>query len=117
VWRVARVFAELVVLMDRPAGGLENVTVKAPCGRLAGLRRGDVFAFKGIPFATPPVGCLRWRMPEPLPPWSGVRDATHFSPICPQAPFFGDGPPHIVDCPNESRRLAWQNIPEGNLGP
>ncbi len=72
--------------MDRPAGELENIIVEAPCGRLAGLRRGDVFVFKGIPFATPPVGPLRWRMPEPLSPWSGVRDATHFGPICPQAP-------------------------------
>jgi para-nitrobenzyl esterase len=72
--------------MDRPAAEIESAIVDAPCGRLAGVRISDIFVFKGIPFAKPPVGELRWRWPEPLPPWAGVRDATHFGPICPQAP-------------------------------
>jgi para-nitrobenzyl esterase len=72
--------------MDRAAGEVENVVVEAACGRLAGLRQGDLFAFKGIPYAKPPVGPLRWRAPERAPSWAGVRDATRFGPICPQAP-------------------------------
>jgi para-nitrobenzyl esterase len=72
--------------MDRAAGDLESAVVEAPCGRLAGVRAGDIFSFKGIPFGRPPVGALRWRFPEPVPPWTGTRDATHFGPICPQAP-------------------------------
>ncbi len=44
----------------------------------------DVMAFKGIPFAAPPVGDLRWRPPEPVVAWDGVRDATAPGPICMQ---------------------------------
>jgi para-nitrobenzyl esterase len=41
-------------------------------------------AFKGVPFARPPVGDLRWREPQPVEPWTGVRDAVTFRPACPQ---------------------------------
>jgi hypothetical protein len=40
--------------------------------------------YKGIPYAKPPVGDLRWRAPQPVAPWSGTRVADHFSPICVQ---------------------------------
>ncbi len=72
--------------MDRAAGERESVCLEAPDGRLAGERSGDIFVFKGIPYAKPPVGSLRWRMPEAPEPWAGVHDATRFGPICPQAP-------------------------------
>src|SRR4051794_11180242 len=72
--------------MDRPAAEIESAIIDAPCGRVAGVRISDIFAFKGIPYAKPPVGELRWRWPESLSPWAGVGDATHFGPICPQAP-------------------------------
>ncbi|MBU6443628.1 MAG: carboxylesterase/lipase family protein [Alphaproteobacteria bacterium] len=64
----------------------ETIRVDTPAGRLIGERHGDILSFKGIPFARPPVGPLRWRMAEPLEPWAGVRDATRFGPVCPQAP-------------------------------
>ena len=41
--------------------------------------------FKGIPFAAPPVGELRWREPNPVKPWNGIRDATAFGPRCMQS--------------------------------
>jgi para-nitrobenzyl esterase len=72
--------------MDRPATEIESAIVDAPCGRMAGIRSSDVLVFRGIPYAKPPVGELRWRWPEPLAPWAGIRDAMHFGPICPQAP-------------------------------
>jgi len=62
------------------------VIVDAPCGRLSGLRQDGVTSFKGIPFAKPPVGPLRWRAPEPIAPWAGIRDATKFGCIGVQAP-------------------------------
>ncbi|MCW5845043.1 MAG: carboxylesterase family protein [Caldilinea sp.] len=49
-----------------------------------------VHSFKGIPFAAPPVGDLRWQAPQPVESWSGVRDATHFGPRAMQLPVFGD---------------------------
>lgn len=56
-------------------------------GRVSGSEIGDgVWAYKGIPFAAPPVGRLRWRPPQPVAPWDGVRDATRFGPACLQTP-------------------------------
>jgi para-nitrobenzyl esterase len=55
-------------------------------GDIAGTPEGDVLAFRGIPYAAPPVGHGRWRAPAPAPAWQGVRDATRFGAACPQAP-------------------------------
>jgi para-nitrobenzyl esterase len=44
----------------------------------------DVRVFKGIPFAAPPVGDLRWRAPQPAAHWEGVRKADQFGPVCMQ---------------------------------
>jgi para-nitrobenzyl esterase len=63
-------------------------------GDLAGVTASDVETFKGIPFAAPPVGDLRWRPPGPAPSWSGVKTADAFGPICVQSRrgFFGQSP-------------------------
>ena len=55
-------------------------------GQIRGSARAGGAVFKGIPFAAPPTGERRWREPMPVQPWSGVRDATTFGAICPQAP-------------------------------
>jgi len=46
--------------------------------------------FKGVPFASPPVGDLRWQPPQPVKNWKGVRNATQFGPRCMQRPIFSD---------------------------
>jgi para-nitrobenzyl esterase len=51
-----------------------------------------VHAYLGIPYAAPPVGENRWRAPQPLSPWKGVRDAERFSPSCIQGPNTPFGP-------------------------
>jgi para-nitrobenzyl esterase len=53
-------------------------------GALSGTSEGTISEFKGIPFAAPPVGALRWRAPQPASGWQGTRDASAFGPICPQ---------------------------------
>ncbi len=54
-------------------------------GAVKGMVQGDVAVFKGIPFAAPPVGPLRWKPPQPAAAWTGVRDASAFGPICMQS--------------------------------
>jgi len=53
-----------------------------PAGRMQGLMAGNLRIFKGIPYAQPPVGALRWRAPAPLPHWRGVRRTSAFGPAC-----------------------------------
>ncbi|MEV0063545.1 carboxylesterase family protein [Nocardia sp. NPDC050718] len=59
-------------------------------GRIRGRTSADgVTSFLGIPYAAPPVGPARFRLPEPATPWDGVRDAHEFGPTCPQLPYPG----------------------------
>lgn len=51
---------------------------------------GQVIAFKGIPYAAPPVGDLRWKPPQPVTPWTGVRSAADYGARCMQARIFDD---------------------------
>lgn len=53
-------------------------------GAVAGQRQAGVDVYRGIPFALPPLGALRWRPPQPAPAWRGVRDAGKFAPACMQ---------------------------------
>ena len=64
--------------------------VKVDGGELQGVVADDVVSFKGIPFAAPPVGELRWRPPQPAAKWTGVRQAAEFGADCMQGRF---GPP------------------------
>ena len=63
----------------------EAVTVDG--GRVSGTSVDGVRVFKGIPFAAPPVGDLRWKAPQPVAAWSGVKAADAFAPQCMQAPY------------------------------
>lgn len=70
-------------------------------GLVEGVEEDGVRVFKGIPFAAPPVGDLRWRAPAPPAPWPGVLKADRFSPICVQRGAYPeDSPPESMseDC-------------------
>jgi para-nitrobenzyl esterase len=79
----------LLVLVLAPVFTLAQIApphVRVAQGELEGAPTGmGPFVFKGIPYAAPPVGDLRWRDPQPPAAWSGVRDATKFGPACMQA--------------------------------
>jgi para-nitrobenzyl esterase len=66
--------------------------VKIDAGPLQGAADGDSVAYKGVPYAAPPVGPLRWRPPQPPARWTGVRPATAFGAICPQNAGMGVPP-------------------------
>lgn len=75
------------------------VTVQTGEGAVRGEQRGAVARFLGIPYAAPPVGALRWRPPQPVQPWTGVRDALAFGPDFPQAGNPNNrAPRHDEDC-------------------
>lgn len=65
-------------------------TVETGYGRLRGVQADGAQVFKGIPFAKPPLGELRWRAPVPPEPWPGVRDALAFGPCAIQSAIAGD---------------------------
>lgn len=53
-------------------------------GKLQGVERNGMVMFKNIPYAAPPIGDLRWRPPQPVQSWSGVRDASRYGSACMQ---------------------------------
>ena len=67
--------------------------VKTDTGRVKGATQGGITTYKGIPYAAPPVGDLRWRPPQPAAPWTGVRAATEYGADCMQLPFPSDAAP------------------------
>ncbi len=74
------------------AADADRVQTKIADGVLEGavVADGRVHAFKGIPFAAPPVGDLRWQPPQPVTPWTGVRPALEFGPRPMQGRIFSD---------------------------
>jgi para-nitrobenzyl esterase len=65
--------------------------VKTSSGTLEGTTEASgIYAYRGIPFAEPPIDDLRWQPPQPVRNWSGVRNAKQFGPRCVQSPVFGD---------------------------
>ena len=63
-----------------------NDTVRVDSGLISGSVVDGVRSYKGIPFAAPPVGELRWKAPQPVAAWEGVRESKDFGLDCPQAP-------------------------------
>ena len=71
-------------------GMMAQTQVTTAEGILEGKDLSGITVFKGIPFAAPPVGNLRWKAPQPVQKWQGVRKAKEFGPNPMQEPLFGD---------------------------
>ena len=95
-------FAAVALMMSPPQSDGTAPVVRVEQGLLAGAADGGVESYKGLPFAAPPVGPLRWRMPRPPEIWDGERSAADYGAICIQPPSNGDpgvGPlPMSEDC-------------------
>ena len=75
------------------AGAATVDEVRIENGSIRGAIAGGVVAFKGIPFAAPPTGRNRWRAPQPVVAWKGVRSAVDYASDCMQLPFPSDAAP------------------------
>ena len=65
---------------------MSNLIVETRYGKVQGYEQGSISVWKGIPFAQPPTGERRFRAPLPPEAWTGVHQATAFSPMAPQVP-------------------------------
>jgi para-nitrobenzyl esterase len=90
----------LLIIAAVAAFAASNDVVKLDSGQVAGTTRAtsDMRIFKGIPFAAPPVGDLRWRAPQPAAHWGGVRQADAFGPVCMQNAGGGSDQKVSEDC-------------------
>jgi para-nitrobenzyl esterase len=81
---IGAVVMGLVAVSPMPSAAADELVVVTGSGALRGVGTGRTREWRGIPYIAPPVGDLRWRPPQPAPPWDGVRDATRFGSRCPQ---------------------------------
>ncbi|HEX9107911.1 MAG TPA: carboxylesterase family protein [Longimicrobiales bacterium] len=92
----AVVLGGLLLVAFAPVAVQAQGAAAAPRVRVAGgmlegtVAQSGVSMFRGIPFAAPPVGQLRWKAPQPVSAWKGVRPAAGFGPRCMQLPIFND---------------------------
>ena len=77
----------LVLVVVAPVFAQAPVPVMTESGLVQGFVAHDLTVYKGVPFAAPPLGDLRWRAPQPAAKWAGVRAAEKFGPD----PYQGDG--------------------------
>ena len=102
-------FAAIALLAAVPPATAQIADpVQLDSGRISGgsTSHGGIRVFRGIPFAAPPTGDLRWRPPQPVTSWEGVRAADEFGNVCVQPPGMGrlniavleDSPPLDEDC-------------------
>ena len=89
--RIHTIILFATVVSSAAAATVDEVRIES--GELKGAIAGGVVAFKGIPYAAPPTGQNRWRAPQPVAPWKGVRSAGDYASDCMQLPFPSDAAP------------------------
>jgi para-nitrobenzyl esterase len=96
-WR----FAGVVIAALHLATAVVAQQVMTESGAISGVVESGLTIFKGVPFAAPPIGDLRWRAPVPVTRWTGTRKADSFAPACMQTGVSmpGEAPPAVSeDC-------------------
>jgi para-nitrobenzyl esterase len=91
-------------------GPSQAPVVRVESGELQGVVDDGVASFKGIPFAAPPVGELRWRPPQPVAKWTGVRQAAQFGADCMQGRFGPPPPPGAPPARAPSEDCLFLNV-------
>jgi para-nitrobenzyl esterase len=99
-----RVTLALSLFLALALHAADSPIVRAPAGAVRGTVEGDLHVFRGLPYAAPPVGSMRWKAPVAAASWQGIRDATKFGAACYQpkpraASIYADPPPEMSeDC-------------------
>ena len=101
-------------------GNTRSSDVRVTGGYVRGVREGDTIAWRGMPYAAPPVGPLRFRAPRRVVPWQGLRDASSFGRAAPQAHKgqFAGVPPDVPtgeDCLNINVVAPASALPTSSL--
>lgn len=91
----------LLSVLLAPSAFANDLILDVTGGEIRGAFEDDVISYKGIPFAAPPVGDLRWRPPHAVEPWMGIKDTVSYSAACPQPGYpvgsFYSGPAFEMD--------------------
>jgi para-nitrobenzyl esterase len=82
---LAIIVVAIAVLWVAQLVSAQSTVVNVEGGSVQGVATTEVTSWKGIPYVVPPVGDLRWRTPQPVKPWQGVRDASTFGAECMQS--------------------------------
>ncbi len=85
-----KIFSLLAMFLLTAAAFAQQPQVTVHEGVLQGVEESGIKMFLGVPFAAPPVGNLRWKAPQPMTPWQGVRQPTKFGADPMQSNVFGD---------------------------
>ncbi|PLB85773.1 hypothetical protein C0T31_08965 [Dysgonamonadaceae bacterium] len=117
--RMKKVLVVLIIIIgsslqaqNRGIGDAASPSVRISSGIVRGIAQDGVAVFKGIPYAAPPVGEYRWRPPQPVIPWEGIRDALAFGPDCAQGGW-GTAPGTIREGSSEDCLYLNLWIPAG----
>ena len=95
---------------------IDTAVVETPKGRLVGEDMGDVHVFRGVPYAKPPVGALRWKAPQPVDAWDGDRTVIEFEAPCVQPMVADPSEPNgggVAGVKSEDCLYAEVFVPEG----
>ena len=125
LWPRALLLSSLVIGVNAGDLPAQADPIQVSGGLVSGVAAGGVQTYKGIPYAKPPVGDLRWRAPQSVATWSGILVADHFSPICVQPDplgghsfftrlFFNPIEPRSEDCLYLN---VWTTAPAGDKRP
>jgi para-nitrobenzyl esterase len=99
--------AGFAALLSMTAAAADTVVVEG--GATSGAVDRGIRVFKGIPYAAPPIGERRWRPPQRVVPWKGVRDGSAFGAECPQTQY-GDGSVYVRPLQKQSEDCLFLNV-------